>query len=99
MSNGLILKIWTKILKTLQKDVRKPIIIHLTVLKLTYIYSSSIAPEHNDVITVSLIDDDELVEIKKENEAYNNVNIVDETHENNEEELIELPSSGKSSKL
>lgn len=58
-------------------------------------YVFSIAPELNDIITVSLIDDDELDEVKKENEAYNNQNIVDETHENNEEELIELPSSGK----
>lgn len=63
------------------------------------LYSSSTVPELNDIVTVSLIDDDELNEIKKENEAYNNVNIVDETHENNEEELIDLPSSGKSLKL
>lgn len=62
-----------------------------------YLYSFSIAPELNDILTVSLIDDDELDDIKKENEAYNNANVVDETHENNEEEPTELPPNGKSS--
>ncbi|XP_008186014.1 uncharacterized protein LOC100164223 isoform X1 [Acyrthosiphon pisum] len=52
------------------------------------------SPEHNDIITVSLIDEDELDDIKKENEAYNHMNVVDETIENNEEEPIELPPSG-----
>ncbi|XP_027846330.2 uncharacterized protein LOC114126555 isoform X3 [Aphis gossypii] len=42
------------------------------------------SPELNDIITVSLIDD-ELVDIKKENEDYANLNVV-ETNVNNEEE-------------
>jgi len=95
--NGVILRIWTTFLKTLQRDVRKPIIIHLNSIKINFYYFS-IAPELNDIITVSLIDEDELDDIKKENEAYNSMHVVDETIENNEEEPIELPPIGKTSK-
>jgi len=97
MLNGLILKIWTTYLKTLQKDVGKPIIIHLNSIKINLYFYSFIAPELNDIITVSLIDD-ELVDIKKENEDYTNLNVV-ETNENNEEEPNESFNGNSSKQL
>jgi len=57
------------------------------------VYYFTVAPELNDMITVSLIDDDELVDVKKENEDYDHMNVV-ECNENNEEE----PSIGNFSK-
>lgn len=97
MLNGVILKIWTTYLKTPQKDVRKPIILHLSSIKINLYYYSFIAPELNDIITVSLIDD-ELVDIKKENEDYANLNVV-ETNVNNEEEPNESLNGNPSKKL
>lgn len=52
----------------------------------------NVAPEVDDIITVSLTDDNELVDIKKEND-YDNLNVV-ESNENIEEE----PASGNLSK-
>jgi len=94
--NGVILKIWTTYLKTPQKDVGKLIIIHLNSIKINLYYYSFIASELNDIITVSLIDD-ELVDIKKENEDYENLNVV-EPNENNEEEPPNESLNGNSSK-
>ncbi|XP_015380189.1 PREDICTED: uncharacterized protein LOC107173948 [Diuraphis noxia] len=97
---------WRNLKMTYKKNKQRAIKYGIEYVKWTYfkdmdnIFKNTPegSPELNDIITVSLIDDDdddddELNEIKKESEAYNNMNVVEETRENNEEELVELPPS------